>query len=136
MKPVYRIQQRKSRPDETKYVLAIGDCHDSPRLPDKRFFAMGKYAKENKVDQVVQIGDFASVESLNRFDSNDTVKGREKPSFKDMRSFLAGHQFFHRGLGGYKVEKHVTLAITKTEYGLTPIKIQRLELLDQILFAH
>ena len=64
LKPVYRIQQRKSRPDETKHVLAIGDCHDSPRLPDKkRFFAMGRYAKENKVDQVVQIGDFASANS-------------------------------------------------------------------------
>ena len=58
LKPVYRIQQRKSRPDETKHVLAIGDCHDSPRLPDKkRFFAMGRYAKENKVDKIIQIGD-------------------------------------------------------------------------------
>ena len=65
VKPVYRIQQRKSKPDETKHVLAIGDCHDSPRLPDKRrFYAMGRYAKENKVDQIVQIGDFASIESV------------------------------------------------------------------------
>ena len=83
VKPVYRIQQRKSRPDETKHVLAIGDCHDSPRLPDKRrFYAMGRYAKENKVDQIVQIGDFASIESLNRFDGNDTVKGQKNLHLK------------------------------------------------------
>jgi len=33
VKPVYRIQQRKSKPEENKRVLAIGDCHDGPHNP-------------------------------------------------------------------------------------------------------
>ena len=67
VKPIYRIQQRKSKPEETQRVLAIGDCHDGPSLPDKtRFFAMGQYAKINQVDRIVQIGDFASVDSPSR----------------------------------------------------------------------
>jgi hypothetical protein len=46
VKPVYRIQQRNSKPEETKKVLAIGDCHDGPTMPDKtRFYAMGRYAR-------------------------------------------------------------------------------------------
>ena len=30
VRPVYRIQQRNSKPEETKRVLAIGACHDGP----------------------------------------------------------------------------------------------------------
>ena len=71
LQPRFRIQQRKSKPDETKRVLAIGDCHDSPSLSDKnRFFAMGNYAKIKQVDQIIQIGDFATCDSLNSFDKN------------------------------------------------------------------
>jgi len=83
----------------------------APTIPDKsRFFAMGKYARENKVDQIIQIGDFASVDSLNRFDGNDTLKGKKKPSFgEDMKSFQQAIRAFNKGLDGYDIPKHVTL---------------------------
>lgn len=138
VRPNYRIQQRKSKPDETKRVLAIGDCHDGPKLPDKRrFFAMGRYAKENQVDQIVQIGDFASIDSLNRFDRNDTVKGQEKPTFKeDMKSFQQAIRAFHKGLDGYDVPKHVTLGNHEDRiWSYTNRNPEIVELLDQILFA-
>ena len=138
LKPNYRIQQRHSRPDDSKRVLAIGDCHDGPSLPDKRrFFAMGRFAKENQVDQIVQIGDFASVDSLNRFDRNDTVKGQQKPSFgQDMKSFQQAIRAFHKGLDGYDVPRHVTLGNHEDRiWSYTNKNPEIVELLDQILFA-
>ena len=98
---------------------------------------MGRYAKENKVDQIVQIGDFASIDSLNRFDGNDTVKGQEKPTFKeDMRSFQQAIRSFHRGLAGYDVPKHVTLGNHEDRiWSFTNKNPEVIELLDQILFA-
>lgn len=138
LKPVYRIQQRKSKPDETKRVLAIGDCHDGPTLPDKtRFYAMGKYAKDNEVDQIIQIGDFASVDSLNRFDGNETLKGKEKPSFgQDMQSFQEAIRAFHKGLDGYDVPKHVTLGNHEDRiWSYTNKNPEIVNMLDQILFA-
>ena len=138
LKPTYRIQQRRSKPEETKRVLAIGDCHDGPNLPNKRrFFAMGNYAKQNQVDQIVQIGDFASVDSLNRFDSNDTLKGKMKPSFaQDMKSFQQAVRAFHKGLDGYDVPKHVTLGNHEDRiWSYTNRNPEIVEMLDQILFA-
>lgn len=138
LKPVYRIQQRNSKPEETQRVLAIGDCHDGPSLPDKqRFYAMGRYAKENQVDRIVQIGDFASVDSLNRFDRNDTVKGQNKPSFgQDMKSFQQAIRAFHKGLDGYDIPKHVTLGNHEDRiWSYTNKNPEIIELLDQILFA-
>jgi transposase-like protein len=138
LKPTYRIQQRKSKPDETKRVLAIGDCHDGPNLPDKtRFYAMGRYAKDNQVDQIIQIGDFASVDSLNRFDGNETLKGKEKPSFgQDMQSFQEAIRAFHKGLDGYDVPKHVTLGNHEDRiWSYTNKNPEIVNMLDQILFA-
>jgi len=138
VRPVYRVQQRRSKPDETKRVLAIGDCHDGPNMPDKqRFFAMGRYAKENNIDQIVQIGDFASIDSLNRFDGNDTVKGKQKPSFgQDMKSFQEAVRAFHRGLDGLKIPKHVTLGNHEDRiWSYTNKNPEIVEMLDQILFA-
>lgn len=138
VKPIYRIQQRNSKPEETKRVLAIGDCHDGPSIPDKsRFFAMGRYAKENKVDQIIQIGDFASVDSLNRFDGNDTLNGKKKPSFgEDMKSFQEAIRSFHKGLDGYDVPKHVTLGNHEDRiWSFTNKNPEIVDMLDQILFA-
>lgn len=138
VRPTYRIQQRRSKPEETQRVLAIGDCHDGPNLPDKtRFYAMGRYAKDNQVDQIIQIGDFASVDSLNRFDGNDTLKGKEKPSFgQDMQSFQQAVRAFHKGLDGYDVPKHVTLGNHEDRiWSYTNKNPEIVDMLDQILFA-
>jgi len=111
LKPQYKIYQRQNGERVNGRVLAIGDAHDSPEIPDKtRFKAMGAYAKENKVDHIVQIGDFASMDSMSSHDPNWTVKGQDKPSFKeDVASFEEALGAFDDGLDGYEVTKHVTL---------------------------
>lgn len=138
IRPTYRVQQRRADLASDKRILAIGDCHDGPKLPDKkRFYAMGRYAVENNIDEIVQIGDFATCDSLNRFDRNDTVKGQEKPTFKeDMRSFQQAIRAFHKGLGGHDIKRHVTLGNHEDRiWSFTNKNPEIVELLDQLLFA-
>ena len=138
LRPKFRIQQRRTDKDVNKRVLAIGDCHDGPTLPcKKRFFSMGRYAKEKQIDKIIQIGDFATCNSLSRFDKNDTLLGKSKPSFKDdMASFQLAIRAFHQGLGGYKVPKHVTLGNHEDRiWSFTNRNPEVVELLDQIMFA-
>ena len=49
---------------KTKKVLVIGDAHAAPNQCLKRFNAAGRLAAEARVDAVVDIGDFADMESL------------------------------------------------------------------------
>src|SRR5690606_29922666 len=57
-KPRIRVQVPKADGTPIR-VLAIGDAHDSPEIPDKsRFRWMGQLAAEEKPDWIVQIGDF------------------------------------------------------------------------------
>ena len=111
VKPKYRVQARSSQGRANASVLAIGDCHDSPDMPDKsRFEALGALAKDLGVDHIVQIGDFTSLDSMSSHERNDTVKGQKKPSFMtDMISFQEALKAFDRGLDGYACPKHITL---------------------------
>lgn len=91
-------------------VLAIGDLHDDPRLPDKdRFEWMGRYAKDNKVDRIVQIGDWGTWDSVSRHEDRSTIRGRALPSFEDdLASFSLSLAAFDKGLDGYNCPKHIT----------------------------
>ncbi len=111
VKPTFRIQQRAIGSDYNGRVLAIGDCHDSPEMPDKtRFSAMGALARKLEVDSIVQIGDFTSLDSMSSHEGNETLKGRAKPSFMtDMISFQEALKAFDKGLDGYDCPKHITL---------------------------
>lgn len=71
---------------------------------------MGKLAKDEGVDWVVQIGDFASLDSLNSHIPNETLAGKTKnPYAKDMVSLKEALGELNAGLGLYKPKKHVTL---------------------------
>ena len=49
-------------------VVVIGDTHDSPDIPDKsRFGWFSKHIKKFKLDYVVQIGDFISLDSCTHY---------------------------------------------------------------------
>lgn len=110
VKPHYRVSF--DRPDgrgKTR-VLAIGDAHDGPRIPKDRFRWFGRLAADTQPDVIVQIGDFLSLDSLCRYEGNDTLKGKAKPSLKDdLDSFKEALEAFDDGLGGFRPERHVTL---------------------------
>lgn len=91
-------------------VLAIGDAHDDPRLDKERFKWFGRLAAESRPDAIVQIGDWATLDSLNTFEANDTIAGQAKPSFaEDLASLEESIAAFNRQLpGGYKPRRVIT----------------------------
>ena len=111
LKPTYKIFQRPKYQDVNERILAIGDSHDGPDISSKdRFYAMGRYAAENEVTKIVQIGDFCSMDSMSSHDPNWTIKGQQKPSFnEDVESFRLALEAFDAGLGSAVIDKHVTL---------------------------
>lgn len=91
-------------------VLAIGDAHDDSNTPKDRFRWMGRLAQDRGVNWVVQIGDFASFDSLNQHIPNETLAGKLKnPYSHDIQSFKEALGAFDEGLAGHKPNKHVAL---------------------------
>ena len=91
-------------------VLAIGDTHDSPKIDKSRFLWLGKMANDLGVDRIIQIGDFLTFDSLCSLEANDTLRGKEKPTFElDIESGHEAMMAFDRGLKGHDCPKHVTL---------------------------
>jgi predicted phosphodiesterase len=110
IRPNYRISQDRVDGQGKIRVVAIGDAHDAPSIPDKsRFRRIGQYIAATKPDMVIQIGDLASVDSLSRHDRNETHIGRSKPTFpEDLESLKAALTAFEEGLDGYDVNCHQT----------------------------
>ena len=62
-------------------IIVIGDTHDSPKIEQDRFVWIGKYIKESKPDYIIQIGDWASFDSLSYFQKNSTQAGKLKDAY-------------------------------------------------------
>ena len=104
------VSNMKSEPGWSGDILAIGDMHDSPRMDKRRFLWCGRAAVDLKVDRIIQIGDILSVDSLCSMEGNDTLRGKDKPSFEaDIQSGHEALSAFDRGLQGSIVHKHITL---------------------------
>lgn len=92
-------------------VCVIGDAHDSPHLPDKsRFKWLGRFAAENRVDRVVSIGDWMTMDCFSSHTDRATFEGFSKPTFEqDLESFHASQKAFQAGLAGWKPKLDITL---------------------------
>jgi hypothetical protein len=102
--------KRRSPAAKVTKILAIGDAHDDPDTPKDRFRWMGALAQDEGVDWVVQIGDCASLDSLNSHIPNETLAGKTKnPYCRDMQSLKEALGALNKGLGRHKPKKHVTL---------------------------
>lgn len=105
-----RVIVRAGASDAPLYrVLAIGDAHDSPALPDKsRFRWIARHAAKNRPDYVVQIGDFADFDSLSRHDAPGSLPQKTRPSYNvEMASLEEVLAIFYTEANGIKF--HVTL---------------------------
>jgi len=108
--PKYRVIHPPSR--TLLRVLAIGDSHDHPGLPDKsRFALLGKFAAAERFDVIVHIGDFLDLHSLCSHTREETYRGKAKPSFEqDLASGWEALAAFEAELpADYRPRKHVTL---------------------------
>lgn len=110
IRPRFTVRTDNISRTETVKIVVIGDAHDSPHIPDKsRFEWIGAYINDSKPDVVIQIGDFATIDSLNTHDANHTAKGRNKPTFsEDMVSFNLALDALSSKLN-FSPEKHCTL---------------------------
>ncbi len=92
-----------ARRSEKIRIVCIGDAHDAPHIPDKsRFAQIGRYIRTIRPDVVVQIGDFATLNSL----STHAIDADGKPSF------MADMASFDEALGTLNIigaERHCTL---------------------------
>lgn len=101
--------ERPKQPSgDLKRVMLVGDMHDSPYLPKDRFSWIGQYARDEAPDQIVQVGDMASLDSLCSHVDNSTWEGKGKPTFQmDMASLDEALE--RLGEHTAKIPKHVTL---------------------------
>ena len=81
----------------------MGDLHDAPSIPEKRRFNhIGRYASDNEIPYIRQLGDWITFDSCSQYESRAKISGRGKPSFdEDMQSaeqsLLAFKSGFSRG---------------------------------------
>jgi len=96
---------------EAVTVCVIGDAHDDPRMPDKsRFEVLGKWAASMCPDYIVQLGDWATFDSFNRYTERGSYESQLLPTWKqDLESLEESIAAFERGLGPYEGKKWVTV---------------------------
>lgn len=64
-------------------ILVIGDAHSKPGIPQRRFDWLGSLICDLKPDVVVDMGDWADMESLSSYDGSSlTGSGAKKKSFE------------------------------------------------------
>lgn len=67
-------------------ILVIGDAHDDPEQPKDRFTALGNLIAAEKPDTIVQIGDFANLDSVTSHDSRNLRLREGKRLIDDIMS--------------------------------------------------
>lgn len=88
VRPHFTVRQDYKASSSKIRSIWIGDAHDAPGLPKDRFRWIGRYVKRSKPDMLGQIGDFATLDSLNTHIPNENYSGKAKPTFiTDMVSF-------------------------------------------------
>jgi len=92
-------------------VCAIGDLHDSPHLSDKsRFTWIARHIGETRPDRVVQIGDWASFDSVSRHDAPGSIKQKLRPSIaSDFESLEESLNVIWREVGNLSIPRDITL---------------------------
>lgn len=95
-------------------VLAIGDSHFHPGLPETRRLMglVGHHAAATRPEHVVHIGDGSDWNSVCRHTRNDTYRAREKPSIaQDIRCFADNWRALNLPMdaAGVTASRHYTM---------------------------
>lgn len=92
-------------------VCAIGDLHDSPHLTDKsRFTWIARHIGRTRPDRIVQIGDWASFDSVSRHDAPGSIKQKMRPSIAaDFDSLEESLTLIWKELGDLSIPRDITL---------------------------
>jgi predicted phosphodiesterase len=81
----------------TSKILVIGDAHAKPGVSNRRFDWLGKFIADTKPDVVVDIGDWADMESLSSYDKGKrSFEGRRYK--KDVEAALDARERVNYGM--------------------------------------
>ena len=90
-------------------IIVIGDAHDCPHIAQNRFKWIGQYIKAAKPDYIIQIGDWASFDSLSFFQKNSTQAGKLKDAFMvDIDSLRSSIKILDKYIDNDLIPRHVT----------------------------
>lgn len=111
-RPRIRVKAHSESSDAPIYkVCAIGDLHDSPHLSDKsRFTWIARHISETRPDRIVQIGDWASFDSVSRHDAPGSINQKLRPSIAaDFESLEESLSLIWKELGDIAIPRDITL---------------------------
>lgn len=93
-------------------VCCIGDMHDDPRLPEKdRFLWIGRWLAHEAPDYIVQIGDWATFDSMSSHHGRGSMDEQMAPSWThDLESLYESLGAMQKGMGG---SVHSKLVVTE-----------------------
>ena len=90
-------------------IIVIGDTHDSPKIPEDRFKWIGQYINEHQPDYIIQIGDFASFDSLSYFQKNSSQAGKLKDAYMvDISSLRSSINLLDKYIDNDNIPRHCT----------------------------
>lgn len=97
----------------SKVTLAIGDPHSDPEYPNDRFDALGNFIIERRPDNIVNIGDFVTCDSVS-FHDHDKPLFREGRRLKD--DLDAGRDAYNRMMAPMNAYNNKVSAWRKRKY--------------------
>lgn len=90
-------------------VLAIGDTHDQPGMSKDRFKWIARHARDTLPDRIVQIGDFASWDSVSTHEAPGSLGHAQRPSFKtDLESVEEAMALFYNEIRDLDIPMELT----------------------------
>lgn len=96
------------REDDTR-VIAIGDTHDQPGMPKDRFRWIGRHCAKVIPHRIVQIGDFASWDSVSTHEAPGSVAHSMRPSFRsDIESCEEAMSLFFKEIKDLSIPMELT----------------------------
>ena len=95
---------------EMARVVVIGDVHDAPGLSKDRLNWIGQYIAEVQPDKVIQIGDFANLDSMCKYPPQSFDDMESRPMFveEELDSLDEALKALNEGLGDFDPSRHVT----------------------------
>jgi len=88
-------------------ILVIGDAHAKPGVSNKRFTWAGKYALDKRPHVIVDMGDWADMESLCSYDKGlKTYEGRRY--LKDVEAACEARECFYSPINEFNKRKSVS----------------------------
>jgi hypothetical protein len=101
--------------DEAIRVCVIGDLHVAPGQDLSRLRWIARHIRETQPDHIVQIGDWASFDSVSTHDPIGSIKANRRPSLRqDFENLSESLHLFDRELGPSTIPRTITLGNHET----------------------